>query len=74
MKNTYTTGAPKKPHELEDCPKNSRIILVFYNGEEYHGIFRGMDGDYTIMLRSETDKPSTIGLPINALKFWLLKT
>ncbi|MEG2791901.1 MAG: hypothetical protein RSA98_10005 [Odoribacter sp.] len=58
----------KKNSELEDCPEGSHIILVFNNGEEYHGIFRGFDGDDTIMLRSETEKSVTIGLPFNRLK------
>lgn len=67
------TAKVKKNEELEDCPIDSKVILVFDNGEEYHGIFRGFDGDDAIMLRSDTEEPVTIGLPFNKLKCWLLK-
>ena len=62
----------KQNHELRDCAIDSRIILIFHDGNEYHGIFRGMDSDDTIMLRAE-NRDLTIGLPFGALKFWLLK-
>lgn len=67
------TAEIKKNEELDDCPINSKVILIFDNGEEYHGIFNGFDGDDTIMLRSESQKPTTIGLPFNRLACWLLK-
>lgn len=63
----------KQKSELEDCPEGARVILVFDNKEEFHGIFKGFDGDDTIMLKSESEKPSTIGLPYNRLKCWALK-
>ncbi len=48
-KHTFTTSAPKQPHELQDDFDgeylNRRVILIFHNGEEYHGVFRGMDNE-----------------------------
>lgn len=72
MSKMYTAQI-KKVYELEDFPIGSRVILVFDSSDEYHGIFRGFDGDNTIMLKSEGEKPSTIGLPFDRLKLWLLK-
>ncbi len=76
MKNKTYTATLKQPYELQNDFdgefENRRVILVFHNGEEYHGVFRGMDGESTIMLRSDGKSPTTIGLPFHALKFWLL--
>lgn len=60
----------KEKYDLEECEENTSVVLVFKNGEEYHGIFKGFDGDDTIMLKSESEKPVTIGLPFGRLKFW----
>ena len=67
------TAEIKNNEELEDCPIDSKIILVFNDGEEYHGIFKGFHEDDTILLRSESQKPTTIGLPFNRLDHWLLR-
>mgnify|MGYP001768400344 CR=1 FL=1 len=59
----------KDASELEDCEEGKFVILYFFNGEVYKGIFRGFDDD-DIMLKTKYigDKMRTIGLPYNMLK------
>ena len=59
----------KNPDELYECEKGTEVILVFDSGEEYTGIFNGLDDD-EIILKS-TQSEDTIGLPYNRLKFFL---
>ena len=46
----------KEPREIEDCEEGKAVILNLRNGETYTGIFKGMDGDEDIMLRSLNNK------------------
>lgn len=70
MMKTYEVEI-KERDELKACADNSRVILLFDNREEYHGVFRGFDG-VNILLKSESSS-NMIGLPFNRLKYWALK-
>ncbi len=59
----------KESEELEDCEKSKRIVLQYEN-ESYSGIFEGLDGDDTVMLKS-LQSNHIIGLPITPLKQYL---
>jgi hypothetical protein len=65
-----TTSTPKDRCELKNVGIGKKIILVFNNGEDYTGIYRGMDGENTIMLKA-CDTTTTLGLPFNRVKFFL---
>lgn len=55
--------------EIENLEEGKEVVLFFSNGEEYTGIFKGIDDDL-IMLKS-LDSEMMIGLPLNGLKCFL---
>ena len=57
----------KKPYEIKDCDEGKVIILNLYTGENYTGIFKGMDGDEDVMLGSLSGK-GRIGLKVAWMK------
>lgn len=62
-------GFIKEPKDLQNCPIGNEVNLVFSNGDEYCGLYRGMDGD-DIILQSTTST-DRIGLPFNRLTAYL---
>ena len=56
----------KKRSELKNCEEGKQITLNFMNEECYTGLFRGFDGDDTIMLEGLISK-KMIGLPFGKL-------
>lgn len=52
----------KEDYEIHDCEVEKVIMLNLFNGENYTGIFKGMDDDQ-IMLGSLSGE-NTIGLSI----------
>lgn len=55
--------------EIENLEEGKEVVLIFANGEEYTGIFKGLD-DEQIILKA-LDSESMIGLPLNMLKSYL---
>jgi len=62
-------GLLKEPKDLQDCPIGNEVNLFFNNGDEYCGLYKGMD-DNEIMIQSTTST-SQIGLPFNRLTGYL---
>jgi small nuclear ribonucleoprotein (snRNP)-like protein len=56
----------KNKSELKNCKEGKQITLNFKNDECYTGLFRGFDGDFTIMLEGLITK-KMIGLPFDKL-------
>lgn len=73
MKNRTYTAEIKQPHEIHECPQGRKVILLYPNGEEYHGIFTEIDDDLILLKPESGGDGSRLGFPINGLKFWLLK-
>jgi hypothetical protein len=59
----------KSAYEIKDCEEGKIVHLFLKNGEEYQGIFKGMDGD-DIMLKS-LKGISCIGIDIKFVKQYL---
>lgn len=60
----------KNPADLKNCPVDNEVILVFDSGEDYTGIFKGIDESGEIILKS-LESPQQIGLPFNRLdSYW----
>lgn len=67
------TAEFKTPSDLSEDLIGSRVFLIFKNGSDFEGIYRGMD-DEDIMLESISGK-NQIGLPFWKLNhFFVLKT
>ena len=65
------TMEQKEKWELDDAPINRKCVLFFLNGEEYTGIYKGLEGS-DIMLESLLSK-NLIGLPWVKLTHFLLE-
>ena len=55
--------------EIENLEEGKEVVLLFVNGEEYTGIYKGLDDDQIILKSLDSD--SMIGLPLNMLKGYL---
>jgi hypothetical protein len=56
----------KEPFEIEECEEGKFVSLHFKNGEEYNGIFRGMDEDDIVL--GSVSSCQRIGLPLHLLE------
>ena len=65
-KKEQITGTFKEASEIESCPIGKKVMLLFGERENYTGVFKGIDGDSTIMLQSMLSL-NTIGLPLDRL-------
>ena len=59
----------RNAEEIETLKEGKEVVLLFINGEEYTGIFKGLD-DEQIILKA-LDCETMIGLPLNMLKGYL---
>ncbi|MFA5433162.1 MAG: hypothetical protein WC319_09925 [Candidatus Paceibacterota bacterium] len=55
--------------EIENLEEGKEVVLLFANGEEYTGIFKGLDDEEIILKALESE--SMIGLPLNMLNGYL---
>ena len=55
--------------EIENLEEGKEVVLMFDNGDEYTGIFKGLDDEQIILKALESD--SMIGLPLSRLKGYL---
>ena len=58
----------KDGHEIEDCDEDKVIVCTLKNGDEYTGIFKGLDGNEDVILDSLSGD-SRIGLKIS----WIIR-
>ncbi len=63
------TGYIKEPKDLQNCPDGNEVHLMFDNGDEYEGLYRGMDDDQIIL--QSTTSTERIELPFNRLHSYL---
>lgn len=56
------TLVEKKLIDIEKCEDGKIILISLNNGETYTGIYKGMDGKFTLMLGS-TSSSQVIGVP-----------
>jgi len=62
----------KDAYDIENCEEGKFVSLILKNGEEYNGVFRGMDNE-DIMLRSVCLQ-HTIGFSLRFLKYYFEQT
>jgi len=65
-------GLLKEPKDLQNCPDGNEVNLFFGNGDEYCGLYRGLDGNEIIL--QSTESTNRIGLPFNKLTGYLQRT
>lgn len=59
----------REAEEIENLEEGKEVVLLFDNGDEYTGTFKGIDGEQIILKSLESD--NMIGLPIHRLKGYL---
>jgi hypothetical protein len=59
----------RQANEIENLEVGKEVVLIFNNGEEYTGIFNGVDGDL-IKLKAIASK-HMIGLPLASLSCYM---
>lgn len=62
----------KKKTELQDCPADKKVVLIFKNGEQFSGILKECDGEEIILESFESGH--VIGLPFGQLSHYLEET
>jgi sRNA-binding regulator protein Hfq len=55
--------------EIGNLEEGKEVVLLFVNGEQYTGIFKGLD-DEDILLKA-LNSDDMIGLPLNMLKGYM---
>ena len=55
--------------EIENLEEGKEVVLIFGNGGEYTGIFKGLDDEQIILKALDSER--MIGLPLNMLKGYL---
>ena len=55
--------------EIENLEEGKEVVLLFANGEEHTGVFKGLDDEEIILKALESE--SMIGLPLNMLNGYL---
>ncbi len=59
----------RKKENIHNVKKETEIILIFDNGEEFTGIYQGLNNEQILLKSSSSDY--TIGLPLYRLvEFW----
>jgi len=60
----------KNGDQISECAENKVVVIYLVDGDQYTGIFKGMDGSDDIMLSSLSGK-NTIGLQVCWIKTFL---
>jgi hypothetical protein len=60
----------KDRDQISECAENKVVVIYLVDGQQYTGIFKGMDGSDDIMLSNLLGK-NTIGLQVNWIKAYL---
>lgn len=55
--------------QIYELQEGKEVVLVFKNGEDYTGIFKGLDDDQIMLKALESN--SIIGLPVSQLEYYL---
>ena len=63
----------KEPSELVKTDDGKLVILNFFNGEQFVGLFKGIENGEILLKSREQFQLSTIGLPYNNLQTVLLE-
>ncbi len=63
----------KHPNEINDCQEGKAVVLNLRNGDQYTGIYQGIDEDDEIMLGSASSK-NGIGIKWRAIENYFEQT
>ncbi len=59
----------RNANEIENLEEGKEVVLIFTNGEQYTGIFKGLADEQIILKALKSD--AMIGLPLNMLDGYL---